>query len=108
LEDRNNLRPSSPRPVAGCRPGTTLQFCGPKFGSGIRRFDGEALGGRRLARTPPRRVTRSLGFDNRTTGSRSDRGALFSRPWFQSPSRFWTAKSRRGYSAVARGQLKGE
>ena len=27
------------------------------LGSGIRRFDGEALGGRRLARTPPRRVT---------------------------------------------------
>jgi hypothetical protein len=49
------------------------------LGSGIRRFDGEALGGRRLARTPPRRFTRWLGFDNRTTGSRSDRGALFSR-----------------------------
>jgi len=30
------------------------------FGSGIRRLDGEALGGRRLARTPPRRVTRWL------------------------------------------------
>ena len=30
------------------------------LGSGIRRFDGEALGGRRLARTPPRRVTRWL------------------------------------------------
>jgi len=27
------------------------------LGSGIRGFDGEALGGRRLARTPPRRVT---------------------------------------------------
>jgi len=30
------------------------------FGSGIRRLDGEALGGRHLARTPPRRVTRWL------------------------------------------------
>jgi hypothetical protein len=30
------------------------------FGSGIRRLDGEAVGGRRLARTPPRRVTRWL------------------------------------------------
>jgi len=30
------------------------------FGSGIRRLDGEALGSRRLARTPPRRVTRWL------------------------------------------------
>ena len=54
----------------GKRPGTAPQFCGLKFmntkailfrspmlGSGIRGFDGEALGGRRLARTPPRRVT---------------------------------------------------
>jgi hypothetical protein len=35
-------------------------FRSPGFGSGIRRLDGEAVGGRRLARTPPRRVTRSL------------------------------------------------
>ena len=26
------------------------------LGSGIRRFDGDALGGRRLARTPPRHM----------------------------------------------------
>jgi hypothetical protein len=32
----------------------------PVFGSGVRRLDGEAVGGRRLARTPPRRVTRWL------------------------------------------------
>jgi len=30
------------------------------FGSGIRRLDGETAGGRPLARTPPRRVTRWL------------------------------------------------
>jgi dihydrolipoamide dehydrogenase len=30
------------------------------FGSGIRRLDGEAVGGRRLARTLPRRITRWL------------------------------------------------
>ena len=66
LENRNNLRPSSPHLVVGKRPGTAPQFCGLKFmntkailfrspmlGSGIRGFDGEALGGRRLARTPP-------------------------------------------------------
>ena len=52
---------------------TAPQFCGPKFidtgamavpiavfGSGIRRLDGEAVGGHRLARTPPRGVTRWL------------------------------------------------
>jgi hypothetical protein len=46
------------------------------FGSGIRRLDGAAVAGRRLARTPPRRVTHWLGdIDNRTTGS----STLFSR-----------------------------
>src|SRR5262249_34906595 len=64
---------------------TAPQFCGPKFmdtgahscsdrwcsvrhfsrvaftpGDPIRRLDGEAVGGRRLARAPPRRVTRTL------------------------------------------------
>ena len=33
-------------------------FRSPLFGSSIRRLDGEAVGGHRLARTPPRRVTR--------------------------------------------------
>ena len=31
LENRNNLRPSSPHLVEGKRPGTAPQFCGPKF-----------------------------------------------------------------------------
>jgi len=35
-------------------------FRSPVFGSGVRRLDGEAIGGRRLARTPPRRVARWL------------------------------------------------
>src|SRR5215469_11524060 len=35
------------------------RFRSPVFGSGIRRPDGEAVGGRRLARTPPS-VTRGL------------------------------------------------
>jgi hypothetical protein len=52
------------------------------FGSGIQRLDGESVGGRRLARTPPKRVTRWLGdFDNRTTGS----SILFSRDELPSP-----------------------
>jgi hypothetical protein len=35
-------------------------FRSPVFGSGIRRTDSEAVGGCRLTRTPPRRVTRWL------------------------------------------------
>src|SRR5215469_7232899 len=75
LDNRNNLRSSSPAPwswtdVRG-NPAAILRseihrhrepwlFRSPVFGSGIRRLDGEAVGGRRLARTPPRRVTRWL------------------------------------------------
>jgi hypothetical protein len=44
-------------------------FRSPGFGSGIRRLDGEAVGGR-LTRTPPRRITLWLATSiNRTTGS---------------------------------------
>jgi hypothetical protein len=50
------------------------------FGSGIRRLDGEALGGRHLARTPPRRVTRWLAVSTiAPPAPASDRSALFSR-----------------------------
>jgi len=73
-ENRNNLRSSSPHPgprqTSGeprrnfaVRNSSTREpwlFRSPVFGSGIRRLDGEAVGGRRLARTPPRRVTRWL------------------------------------------------
>jgi hypothetical protein len=52
-----------------------MLFRSPVFGSGIRRLDGEAVGGRHLARTPPRCVTLAGDFDNRTTGS----STLFSR-----------------------------
>jgi len=31
LDNRNNLRPSSPHLVVGKRPGAAPQFCGPKF-----------------------------------------------------------------------------
>jgi len=72
-ENRNNLRSSSPHPgprqTSGeprrnfaVRNSSTREpwlFRSPVFGSGIRRLDGEAVG-RRLARTPPRRVTRWL------------------------------------------------
>jgi hypothetical protein len=43
------------RPAASTR--EPWLFRSPVFGSGIRRLDGEVVGGRRLARTPPRRVT---------------------------------------------------
>src|SRR6516165_3350603 len=83
-ENRNNLRSSSPHLVV---PGNRTAILRSEIhGHGshgcsdrrcsVRAFDGETAGGRRLARTPPRRVTRWLGgFDNRTAGS----GALFSR-----------------------------
>jgi len=74
LENRNNLRSSSPHPGPGQTSGeprrnfavrnsstrTPWLFRSPVFGSGIRRLDGEAVGGRRLARTQPRRVARWL------------------------------------------------
>src|SRR6516162_2184785 len=74
LESRNNLQSSSPHPGPGqtsgeprgnfaVRNSSTREpwlFRSRVFGSGIRRLDGEAVGGRRLARTPPRRVTRWL------------------------------------------------
>jgi hypothetical protein len=74
LENRNSLRTSSPHPGPGQTSGEPRRnfavrnsstrepwlFRSPVFGSGIRRLDGEAVGGRRLARTPPRRVTRWL------------------------------------------------
>jgi hypothetical protein len=84
LENRNNIRPSSPHLVLGKRPGAAPQFCGPKFtdtgaklfrspmlGSGIfRRLDGEALGGP-PPREDPAQARHALagGFDNCTTGS---------------------------------------
>jgi hypothetical protein len=66
-ENRNNLRSSSPHPGPGQTSGEPRRnfavrnsstrkpwlFRSPVFGSGIRRLDGEAVGGRRLARTPP-------------------------------------------------------
>ena len=74
LENGNNLRSSSPLLVMDRRPenraailrseihghGSHWLFRLLVFGSGIRRLDGEAVGGRHLARTPPRRVTRWL------------------------------------------------
>jgi len=74
LDNRNNLRSSSPHPgrrqtsgeprcnfaVQNSSTREPWLFRSPVFGSGIRRFDGEAVGGRRLARTPPRRITRWL------------------------------------------------
>ena len=78
LKNRNNLRSSSPhpgpRPTSGeprrnfaVRNSSTRKpwlFRSPVFDSGIRRFDGEAVGGRRLARTPPqRRRALAGGFD---------------------------------------------
>ena len=62
LENRNNLGSSSPHPGPGQTSGEprrnfgvstreTRLFRSPVFGSGIRRLDGEAVGGRRLART---------------------------------------------------------
>jgi hypothetical protein len=74
LENRNNLRSSSPHPGPGQTSGEPRRnfavrnsstrepwlFRSPVFGSSIRRLDGEAVGGRPLARTPPRRVTRWL------------------------------------------------
>jgi hypothetical protein len=76
--------------IVGRFQGTAPQFCGPKirrhgshglfqspmFGSGIRRLDGEAARGGRVARTPPQaRHTLAGGFDNRT----ADTSARFSR-----------------------------
>jgi hypothetical protein len=43
------------------------------LGSGIRRFDGEALGGRRLARTPPSRLRKNSRIQQRLPSHR--------RPW---------------------------
>jgi len=74
LEKRNNLRSFSPHLVVARRPENRAAilrseiswtrepwlFRSLVFGSGIRRLDGEAIGGRRLARTSPRRVTRWL------------------------------------------------
>ena len=71
LENRNNLRSFSPHPGPGQTSGEPRRnfavpkfinteawlFRSPVFGSGIRRLDGEAVGGLRLARTPPKCVT---------------------------------------------------
>ena len=80
--------------------GTAPQFCGPKFIdtgamavpiAGVR-FGRSTTRGRGDRRPPPRedpaQARRALagGFDNRTTGSSSDRGALFSRGCLPSPS----------------------
>jgi len=90
---------------------TAPRFCGPKFmdnrepwlfrspvfGSGVRRLDGEAIGGRRLARTPPRRVARWLAASTiAPPAPASDRGALFSRGCLPSPSRFVFRPQNRG------------
>jgi len=79
LERRNDLRSSSPHLVVGRRRRTAPQLrrkfmdTGAMFGSGIRRPDSEAVGGR-LARTPPRRVTRCLAA---STIAAPGSGALF-------------------------------
>ena len=90
LENRNNLRSSSlhlgpgqnvrePRRNFAVRNSSTRKprlFRSSVFGSGIRRPDGETVGGCRLARTPPKTRHALAGdFDNRTTGS----STLFSR-----------------------------
>ena len=82
--------------------GTAPQFCGPKFmdtgalavpiTGAVRALDGEPLGGRRLARTPPRRVTRRLAASTiALPAPASDRGALFRLP---SPSCFLRPQNR--------------
>jgi hypothetical protein len=57
------------------------------FGSGIRRLDGEAVGGRRLARTPPS-VTRWLATS--TIAPHSLQPGMNSHP----PSRYFRLKNR--------------
>jgi hypothetical protein len=93
LDNRNNLRSSSPHPGRRQTSGEPRRnfavqnsstrepwlFRSPVFGSGIRRLDGEAVGGRRLARTPPRRATRWLAVSTIAPPAPSDRGAIFSR-----------------------------
>jgi hypothetical protein len=74
LENRSNLRSFSPHPGPGQTSGEPRRnfavwnsstrepwlFRSPVLGSAIRRLDGEAVGDRCLARTPPKRVTRWL------------------------------------------------
>ena len=83
LENRNNLRPSSPHLVVGKRPGTAPRFCGPKFMDTRAiavpipnvRFRHSTIRRRRARRPPPRedpaqaRHALAGGFDNRTIGS---------------------------------------
>jgi hypothetical protein len=58
------------------------------FGSGIRRLDGEAIGGRPLARTPPS-VTRWLAISTIAPGSSTSKG-MNSRH----PSRYFRLQNR--------------
>jgi hypothetical protein len=81
LENRNNIRSSSPHLVLGKRPGTAPQFCGPKFMDIIaiavpipnnvrfKAFDDSTA--RRSPREDPAQARHALDdrFDNRTTGS---------------------------------------
>jgi len=61
------------------------------FGSGIRRLDGEAVGGRRLARTPPRRVTRWLAT---STISPPVPALSSARDELPSPTLYWRMRHR--------------
>ena len=94
LENRNNLRSSSPYLVLGRRPGNRAAILPSEThrdGShscsdhrcSVRAFDDSTarrLAARRLARTPPRRVTRWLAASTiAPPAPASDRGALFSR-----------------------------
>jgi hypothetical protein len=99
LENRNNLRSSSPHPGPGQTSGEPRRnfavrnsstrepwlFRSPVFGSGIRRLDGEAVGGRRLAgwrlRQSHHRLQHSLqpGMNARPQVPRSEAQADFIR-----------------------------
>ena len=94
LENRNNLRSSSPYLILGRRPGNRAAILPSEThrdGShscsdhrcSVRAFDDSTarrLAARRLARTPPRRVTRWLVASTiAPPAPASDRGALFSR-----------------------------
>jgi hypothetical protein len=76
------------------------------LGSGLRGLDGEALGGFR--RPAQARHGLAGGFDTRTICSSKRPRCSLRRGWFPSPHVFQTAKSRRSYSGVARGQVKRE
>ena len=79
------------------------------LGSGIRRFDGEALGGRRLARTPPRRVMRWLAASTTAPPAPEEIAVLSSAGDDSRPHHVFRPQNRGVViQALPRGQLKGE